>query len=312
MAKNKSILEETEPVEAKKSRFKLPRLEKRVKSPKAKPISGSFRLFADSVSLVRQHWKLFGGIALVYIVLTAILVGMSSGVDINQWREDLNDASGDEATGLGTGVILFGLLVGSSGKTGTEGGLAYQTLIVLIVSLAVIWALRHILAGEKVSVRDAFYKGMYPLVPFTLVLVAIGVQLIPLMIGTFLYGAAFNSEIAVGTLEKSLWAALVALAAFLSLYMITASVFALYIATLPDMRPMKALRSARELVRFRRWTVLRKLLFIPLALVLIVGVLTVPFLVYLPGLASWVFVISTMFGVVVAHTYVYNLYRELL
>ncbi len=50
------------------------------------------------------------------------------------------------------------------------------------------------------------------------------------------------------------------LLAMLTLIYVKSSLFALYIVTLPDMTPMKALRSARELARYRRWTVLRKIL----------------------------------------------------
>ena len=55
--------------------------------------------------------------------------------------------------------------------------------------------------------------------------------------------------------------------------------FALYIVTLPDMTPMKALRSARELVRYRRWTVLRKVLFLPLMLLVVAAIIMVPIII---------------------------------
>ena len=89
---------------------------------------------------------------------------------------------------------------------------------------------------------------MYPLIPFILVLLVCCLQLLPLIIGSSLYSLVVSNGIAVQPIEKFVWALLFASLALLSLYMITSSLFALYISTLPDMTPMKALRSARELV----------------------------------------------------------------
>ena len=56
-------------------------------------------------------------------------------------------------------------------------------------------------------------------------------------------------KIAIGALEKAIWWIFLGLTGLLSAYMISSSVFALFISTLPNMTPMKALRSARNLVR---------------------------------------------------------------
>jgi uncharacterized membrane protein YoaK (UPF0700 family) len=94
--------------------------------------------------------------------------------------------------------------------------------------------------------------------------------------------------------------------------MISSSLFALYIVTLPDMTPFKALRSARELVRHRRWTVLRKILFLPIILLVVAAIIMLPIIIWLTSLAQWVFFLLTMFALVAANAYMYTLYRELL
>ena len=207
---------------------------------------------------------------------------------------------------------LFGAMLGTAGGASSQTGTAYQTMIVVIVSLAIIWTLRQVLAGKPVTVRDAFYKGMYPLIPFILVLLVIGIQLIPLALGGVIYGMAFNGGAAIGALEKSMWGTMVFLLMLLSVYMICASLFALYIVTLPNTRPMMALRSARELVRYRRWTVLRKLLFLPVALLLVGVVIMIPLIMYVAVVAQLVFLVLSMFALILIHAYVYTLYKELL
>ena len=109
-----------------------------------------------------------------------------------------------------------------------------------------------------------------------------------------------------------MWGILLFLFVLLSLYMITSSIFALYIVTLPDMTPMQALRSARNLVRFRRWTVMRKVLFLPLSLVVIGGLLLIPIIIFLTPIAEWVYFGLTMMSLAFIHSYIYTLYRELL
>lgn len=272
-------------------------------------LSGAFRLLRDSSSFFRQYWKLWGGVVMVYFLLSLVLVG--AGTNINTLKDNLTETMGPNAGQLGIGLVLFTELVGSSGSS-SESGSVYQTLLAIVVSLAVIWALRQLLSGQKVGIREAFYRSMYPLVPAFLVLLVIGLQLVPMMIGSFLYSVMFAGGIAVTFVEQALSAIVIFLLAVLSLYLITSSIFAFYIVTLPDMRPMRALRSARQLVRYRRWTIMRKLLFLPAALLVVGAVITVPIILIWAPLAPWVFMLLAMAGLVFVHIYVYSLYRELL
>ena len=75
---------------------------------------------------------------------------------------------------------------------------------------------------------------------------------------------------------------------------------------------MEALRSARQLVRYRRWTIMRKFIFLPVAVLFIGAVLIIPLIIYATPLAEWTFFALTMLALAVIHSYVYNLYRELL
>jgi hypothetical protein len=140
----------------------------------------------------------------------------------------------------------------------------------------------------------------------------IGLQLLPLVFANFLYGVVFVGGLAVTALEQGLWGLLIGLLVLLTMYMITSSVFALYIVTLPNVRPMQALRSARDLVRYRRWVVMRKVLFLPVALLVASALLVVPIIIVSPALAEWVFFGLSMTGLAVAHSYFYHLYRELI
>lgn len=261
-----------------------------------------------------RHWKLFGGIVLVYLILTIVLVkglgvGSSNVPQLKQTLQGLFRGTGGQLT---TGFTLFGLLLGQSGSASSDVAGAYQSILLIVVSLVLIWALRQTMAGSKVGIKESFYKGLYPLVPFLLVLIVIGLQFIPLFLGSFLYSTVFGLGLAVTPPEKVIWILIFVLLALLTLYMITSSIFALYIVTLPDVKPMQALRSARELIRHRRWTIARKVLFLPVSLLVLAAVIMVPVIIFITPASEWVFFLLSMFVLAIIHSYMYHLYRELL
>ena len=94
--------------------------------------------------------------------------------------------------------------------------------------------------------------------------------------------------------------------------MIMASLFALYIVTLPDMTPWKSLQSAKEIVHGRRGRVFLKLLFLPLALIVCAGVIMIPLSLLLTPIAPYVFFVLTIVAIGLVHSYMYAVYRELI
>ncbi len=287
------------------------RLQKRIRHPVRLP--NVWRLTKMSAGLIWSHRKLFIGITLVYGVLNLILVQSLSGTtDVSSLKHAFSQVFTGHLGFVPTSLSIFVLMISSAGNTTDQTTGTYQVILAIIASLAIIWALRTVSSGSRPRIRDAFYRGMSPLIPFILVIAVIGLQLIPLLVGSTLYSTVIDNGIAVDAAERLLWVVLFALLALLSLYMITSSVFALYIVTLPDMAPMKALRSARELVRYRRWTVLRKILCLPLVLLLAGLIVMLPMIILAAPLARWVFFLLTMFSLTAIHAYMYSLYRELL
>ena len=271
-------------------------------------------ILKNCLNIIKKIWKTFTVIALVYALLYIVFVrGISGGLNLSGIRSTL-DHNTTGATTLSTGLSLFVYLIGnstSSQNSSVNAGI-YQTILLIIMSLAVIWTLRQAYKNSKLRVRDAFYRGMYPLIPFIMILIIIGLELIPLLIGGSLYSEVMTNGIAVGALEKSLWALQFIALAIVSLYMMTSTLFALYIVTLPDMTPLKAIRSARELVRGRRWEVMRKILFMPLFVILVALVIMIPVILLITAAASWIFLVLSLMCLVFIHSYLYGVYRELL
>lgn len=307
----KKVAVAAKPRRLKQPNYKSLSLQKRIKHPVKLP--NVWYLSRAAVMTLWEHKRLFIGIILVYGLLNLVLVqGLASSTDVSSLKTTLGSAFTGHFSALTSSLSVFAVLVGSAGNGSSQTAGAYQLFLALITSLAIIWALRQVFAGSKLRVRDAYYRGMYPLIPFILVLLIIGLQLIPLLIGSGLYSLVISNNIAVYFVEKFLWALLYGALALLSLYMLSSSLFALYIVTLPDMTPLKALRSARELVRYRRWTTLRKILCLPIILLVVAAIIMVPIIAWLTPLAQWVFFLLTMSALAAVHAYMYTLYRELL
>jgi hypothetical protein len=263
------------------------------------PLPGSFKLTWESFMFIKKFWKPLGGIVLVYTLLNLIF---GSGLIGNASSAITNSSKFKDA------LTSYGALVagGNSGQTATM-----QTILLIVESLVIIWALRHLFSGENIKVKNAYYHSMAPLIPFLLVIFVIVLQLLPFTIGSAVlaivlsttYGSSF-----VGAIFTILF---VILAAW-SIYMVSSSVFAMYIVTLPNMQPLQSLRSAKNLARYRRWQLIRKVLFVPFFIILFMGVLIVPLILWVNFLVVPVFFLLMMLSVLFFHVYLYGLYKGLL
>lgn len=273
-------------------------------------LPNSLVILQKSASHIWHYKKLFLGITFVYLVLTILLVkGIGSSLGISEIKSSLEELLQGNSGQLTIGFTLYGLLVGGAGAAAGEAASAYQSMVLILTSLVIIWALRQTYAGKDVGVKESFYKGVYPLVPFILVITVIGLQLVPLAIGSFMLA---YSGLFVSLWEQILLFGIVFLLMLLSLYWITSSTFAMYVVSLPDTRPIQSLRAAKDLVRGRRWSVLRKLLFLPFVLLIISALITVPVILFVTPLAEWVFFLLSMLALAFVHSYLYTLYRALL
>jgi hypothetical protein len=267
-------------------------------------------LTKSAYQLLLMNRRLILGIALWYGVLNIILVrGLNGGINVSELKTQLGSANDLSST-----FSAFSYLVSSSNSGASSDASAYQMFLGLIISLALIWSFRQLLSDShpKLRIRDSFYKGMYPLIPVLLVLLILSLQLIPMLIGATLFSAVIGNGIAISAVEVII-CCLVFLALIVwSLLWITPTVFALYIVTLPDMTPLKALRSAKTIVKYRRPTVLRKLLFLPLLIFVLLGAILLPIIFVVPILAQWVYFALSILILPAVHAYLYTLYRELL
>jgi hypothetical protein len=274
------------------------------------PISSSLGLLHQSTALLWLHKKLFAGILVSIGIVQLIVVEGIVRTDFVAINKQVQEALGGGQYSLENGVVSYAYLLGSGQQAGGTG--VAQTIFIVATILALVWALREITAGNRPRVRDAFYKSMTPLVPFILVLLWLGLQLIPVLIGAGIFSLVTTNGIAVHTYEYVLWLVLFIVLATLSVRLILGTIFALYAVTLPDMAPWAAIQGGRTLVDGRRWLVLRKIFILTIILAVGMTVVLLPSIMAAPVIVPVLFYALSLVAGAIGVTYVYKLYKELL
>lgn len=271
-------------------------------------------LCMNSYKLVYLGRKQIAGLYAVYLLASlAFAKGVASSTDLASIKTVLDTVLSGLGGKLQTTTLQLTYLFSGSGSSSqnTMAG-AYQTILLLVSSLALLWIFRQSLAGKPATLKQSFYSGMYPIVQTVLVLLIMLLQFLPFAIGSYMFAVFVSGDIAVGGFEVFIAFLLFAGMAIWSLRMISASTFALYIVTLPGMEPLRAIRSAKQLVAERRLMVLRKMLALFTLLLVVSSLVVVPFLFVSSLLAVWVFFAVSGTWFIVINAYLYTLYRELL
>lgn len=284
-----------------------------IKSTARKRLPNVWELSKAALLLIwAQRWTLIGVVLAYGVVNLVVAQSFSSGLSVSTAKSQLSALFHGHLSNLGGNLSVYALMLASLGGVSSSGGYGYSMILAVIASLAIIWTIRNSSNKVSVSLRDAYYRGIYPLIPFLAILLLIGLELLPTVAGISIYVTAINNAVAVTAIEKLGFLLLMLLLATPTLFWLSSSIFALYIVTLPDMTPLKALRSAKDLVRKRRFLVLPRLLFLPVALLIISAVIMLPFIAWAAPLAPWIFMLLALILLAVTHSYLYNLYRELL
>ena len=188
-----------------------------------------------------------------------------------------------------------------------------------------VWLLRNILAGHKVKLRDGLYSAGSPLLSTFLVTLLLLVQMLPFALALIGYSAATATGLlAAGGIESMLFWIAAALLTVTSLYLMTSTVFALIIVTIPGMYPLTAIKTAGDLVIGRRLRILKRLIWASLYVSVIWILIMIPIILidlWIKGLwstISWVPTIPIVMlalsssTIVWVSSYVYLLYRKVI
>lgn len=203
------------------------------------------------------HKRLFIGLVIFYALLEAVFVGLASQDLYSQLSNLLDNTNDGSFTGFWGSIGQASLLL-ISGMSGgltpelTEAQQIYSVIIFLLTWLTTVWLLRSLLSGNKPRIRDGLYNAGAPIVPTGIIMMVLVLQLLPVTIGVIAMNAAISTHLFDTGILAMLVSFGVGLLAVVSLYLITSTVIALVVVTLPGMYPLQALRAAGDLVIGRR------------------------------------------------------------
>lgn len=294
----------------KKPEYKSFRLQKRLKHPGPK-LPNWWILLKKVFALLAVNKKPIFVFFILYAVLNILLVrGIAPTIDISGIQESYEEL-GIETSGWAAGLTAFGSLLQFGASNVNPTAQLYQLILIVVAALAFIWLFRQQQAGNQVTMKMAFYRGMYPIIPFVLIICVIGLQLIPATIGNFLFSTVVANGLVVGFLEQLLWLMLFIFTLILSFYWVSTSLIALFIVTLPEMTPMQSLREAKQLVSLRRISVMLKILALIVIIFLAIAIIILPLIFLNALIAEWVFFAITILLIPFTTAYLFSLYREL-
>lgn len=267
-------------------------------------------------------------LALTYAVLTGLFVGFASQDTYVELSESINDANegflqGDLGKVGQAGLLLGTGMVGAFNQTPTDAQKMFAAILGLMVWMTSVWLLRAIMSGRKPKLRDGLYNGSAPLLSSILVGFLVVLQLLPVALAAIGFGAAVSTGLLLGGVETMLFWVVAGMLGLLSLYWISSSMIALVVVTLPGMYPMRAIRTAGDLVIGRRVRILLRFIWICLISIIVWAAVMIPIILFDSWLKSvwhgieWLPLVPVALlamgsvTVVWIASYVYMLYRKI-
>lgn len=259
---------------------------------------------------------------LAFFILSVIFIGALQVDNITSVNEVIDSASsGDSVLGpvMRAAVTVGSSLTGALNNNLSDVQYIYISALFILALLTLIWLLRHQLAGNKLKVRDGLYNAAAPIAAEYALLVVGIAQLIPAALAVVVYMSATTGGLLDGGIETALFSVALFLVIVLTLYFMTTTLFALFIATIPGTYPMKAYRAARQIVAGQRLRLLLRLLWMVVIILIANFLVLVPIVIIVNSFGggnSWVipvaYQLAVITSIVYATAYSYLLYRRMI
>lgn len=294
---------------------------KKTRRPRTQP--GLINIKQNTIETFKTIWQdktLFGGLMVVYVVMTSIFVGSIAQADFVELKEATLEVFGGKLDSFDTLVWL----VSSTMSGAFSGGLSelqqfLSAALAVFFWLSVIWALRMRFANQKINIRDALYNSGAPVLAYLLVGFFVILQLTPGAFGIAVLSIAQSGGFLQNGVELMMFSGAALLLCCLSVYWLSASLTALVVVTLPQMYPWRALQISSELAIGRRLRLVKHIVALVAMLIVTWAVVLVAVL-FIDGLLrfNWLPLLPLAVQVLGAWTivftgaYVYRVYRSML
>lgn len=265
------------------------------------------KLFASTWTELTSFWRPLFGVTIVYAILYFVLVlSFSISYSYQDIADSITAQLGDGAGWFSKSSLTVLNLFAPANQNDSSS--IIQFLLFVIATLAIIWVLRQLRNLKHIRMRDAYFDGSSRVLPATIVMVLFLLPFIPVAIGSSIFAIALAGsglEIIIGSLVAGLLL-------FLTLYWLCAWLPAIYIVSLPNGTPIKAIRSAAKLTKKRRFWMIRNVALGVLATLTLTFVIMLTFVLVLPAASVVAAMVSSFVVFMVLQTYLFIMYRGLL
>lgn len=282
---------------------------------------GVFRLIATNRKQFLYLALVFIGSMVIFSTFSTI---QSNYENVDQAIQEVNDSEVGDQVGFVGQAALAALTMFSASST--NGGDQSQQIMlsfsILVTWLAVVWLMRSTMSGKKVTLRDALYNCGAPIIATLPLLLYAFLQILPIIILAMIYAALSTTGYVDSGFGSMIFWAVAVVVLTLSFYWLTTTFLALIIVTLPNMRPVRALSVAGDMVVGRRLRIMLRIVWaalLGLAGWFLFVIPVVMFDSWIKSIWSWVNWLSLVpIGIMVANaaiviwlaSYVYVLYRK--
>lgn len=202
-------------------------------------VPGMMHHILYSFKLIFESWKIFLPLLIIMAVLMIFLAGIST--------EYLNGQ-----------VVVFG------------------SLVFLMIFLVSVFVIRHKLAGNKITLSDALFNSMSPLLATLVILAVAAIQCIPIMVLIVATSAAVETHFLSTPFYAFLFLIFAGLMLLLSFYLLSSTIIAMIATTAPGMYPFQALKISSEVMKGRRIKFVLRIIALLITLVVVSLIVMAP------------------------------------
>ncbi len=294
---------------------KKPRSQKKVEKAVILPktLSSTVGLFKNSFKIIKFQSKFFSISLLMYVLLSVFFViNISSFTGITATKNSYIHGLSTIGSNLSASLSTLGSVSGTVSSSNSSSGSVIQFLLFLLFSLVFIKGIREANKSRQLRFSEGIYSSTYPFVQFMLVMMLLALEFIPSLLSLFLTQTIFTNGIAANVPEKIIWLAVCLLLFIVGIYLVFSTIFALFITTLPDMRPWASVKSSWKIVKNKRMLISRKILAMFVTTLILLGLIALILILIIPAISAWILLILGSMAILFVYTYLYSLYKELI
>ena len=279
--------------------------------------------------MIFKNWKLFLPFLVLMVVASIALVGIMNEETYQKFQEAIEQTSAQTgAKEIGNfakaGLVLFSVIAtGIFTNASSEAAVIFGIIMFLVIWLVTIFIVRYRLAKREIKLRDALFNAMTPLISSFVIFVVAVVQCIPIILLVIALSAAVQTNFLATPFYALLFLAFAILMIITSAYLLSSSLIALVAVSAPGLYPIRALKTASELMMGRRIRFVLRLI----ALIIVIGlmwfIVMMPLILFDFGMKNFAWtsqipfipiclLVMTYFTMIYVSVYLYLYYRWLL